>query len=159
MRTQGKNGYSLVEILVYLAIFTALSILVINSFMSVLSTFSVTNMNRKILESGSTSMDRITREIRQAKLADVGTAGTLVLTGDTTTKIAKENGSLNFYKNNVLQGNLLGQKLSVTNLSFSQITTAKSMAVKIIMTLQYSDGKNIKSENFYDTIILRGGYK
>jgi len=159
MRTRGKKGYSIVEILVYLAIFTALSILVINTFMSVLATFSETNMNRKILESGSTSMDRITREIRQAKLADVSTAGTLVLTGDITAKIAKENGSLNLYQNNVLQGNLLGQKLSVTGLTFNQITTAKSNAIRIMMTLQYSDGKNIKSENFYDTIILRGGYK
>ena len=159
MKTQNKNGFSIIEIMVYLAIFTALSVLVINSFIVILSSFNITNMNRKLLESSTVSMERISREIRQAKTADTTVAGVLNLTGDTATKIAKENGSLNLYKNNVLQGNLLGQNITITSLIFNRILTTQSEAVRIVMTLQYSGGHKTKSENFYDTVILRGGYK
>jgi len=165
MKIQNKKGFSIVEILVYLAIFTALSILVINSFITILSSFDITNMNRKLLESGTISMERISREIRQAESVNAFTTSTSLvlnshdsLESDIVIKFINEDGKLNFYKNDTLEGNLLGQNISITNLIFSRITTAKSEAVRIIMTLQYSGENNIKSENFYDTIILRGGY-
>ena len=171
MKIQYKNGYSIVEILVYLAIFTALSVLVINSFIIILSSFNITNMNRKLLESGSMSMDRISREIRQAKNIDITNSslgsnpGTLQLNSTDssgnpmTIKFVKENGNLNLYKNGSLGGNLLGNNLLLTYLTFDRIVTPKSEAVKIKMTLQYSGKNTTKSENFYDTIILRGGYQ
>lgn len=170
MKTQNKNGFSLIEIMVYLAIFTTLSILVINSFIVILSSFNTTSMNRKLLESGTISMERISREIRYAKNIDIvnsflgSNPGALQLNSTDssgnfmTVKFINENSNLNLYKNDNLEGNLLGQNISVTNLIFSRITTTESEAVKIEMTLQYSGGNNIKSENFYDTIVLRGGY-
>ena len=164
-------GYSIIEIIIYLAIFTALSILVINSFIIILSSFNTTNMNRKILESGAVSMERISREIRQARNIDIVNSsfdislGVLQLNGTDNNgdpmiiKFKRENtGELNLYKNDNLEGNLLGNDLSVTDLVFSRINTTASEAVRIRMTLQYSKGNNIKSSNFYDTIILRGGY-
>lgn len=168
MKTQNKNGFSLVEIMVYLAIFTTLSILVINSFIVILSSFNTTNMNRKMLEAGTVTMERMSREIRQAKNIDMVNSflntGVLQLNStdssgnSMTIKFINENSNLNLYKNDNLEGNLLGQNISVTNLIFSRIATAESEAVRVIMTLQYSVGNNIKSENFYDTIVLRGGY-
>ena len=171
MKTQNKNGFSIIEIMVYLAIFTALSVLVINSFIVILSSFNTTNMNRKLLESGTVSMERISREIRQAKNIDIVNSildtspGTLQLNSTDSggnsmiIKLINENGSLNLYKNNTLQGNLLGANLSITNLIFRRIATTQSEAVKIEMTLRYSLGHKTKSENFYDTVVLRGGYK
>jgi len=165
MKTQNKKGYSIVEIMVYLAIFTALSILVINSFLVILSSFNTTNMNRKLLESGVVSMERISREIRQAKSVDASSTQTILVLNShdnlgvaMTIKFINENGELNLYKDNTLQGNLLGDNLSVTNLMFSRITTTESEAVKIKITLQYSGEHKTKSENFYNTIVLRGGY-
>ena len=165
MRIQNKNGFSIVEIMVYLAIFTALSILVINSFIFILSSFNMTNINRKLLESGSISMERISREIRQASTIDASTTSTILVLNShdnmgavMTIKFVNESGKLNFYKNNNLEGTLLGSKISVTDLFFNRIPAVKSEAVKIKMILQYSDGRKIKSENFYNTIILRGGY-
>lgn len=165
------RGYSIVEIIVYLAIFTAISILVINSFIVILSSFNTTNMNRKMLEAGTVTMERMSREIRQAKNVDIVNSflninpGVLQLNStdsggnSITIKFKSENnGELNLYKNNNLEGNLLGNNLSVTNLIFSRITTTESEAVRVRMTLQYSEGNNTKSENFYDTIVLRGGY-
>lgn len=159
-------GYSLVEILIYLAIFTVLSILVINSFIIILSSFNATSINRKLLESGLSSMERVSREIRQSKDIDIANSSSTILqlnstnslNNNTIIKIASENGDLNLYEDNNLVGNLLNENISLTNLMFRRISTTEGQAVKIEMTLEYSRGNNIKSENFYNTIILRGGY-
>ena len=69
MKNIYKKGYSLVEILVYLAIFTALSVLVINSFILALASFSASRTNRDLLEGGATAMERMSREIKGTILA------------------------------------------------------------------------------------------
>jgi Tfp pilus assembly protein PilW len=167
MNIQNKKGYSIVEIIVYLAIFTSLSILVINSFIVILSSFNTTNMNRRLLESGNVTIERISREIRQAKNIDITNStlstspGVLQLTMPDTSYVKfkqETNGNLNLYENSTTGNNLLSQHVTVTSLIFKRITTTQSEAIKIEMTLQYSQGRNTKSVNFYDTIVLRGGY-
>ena len=163
-KLQNKNGYSVIEIIIYLAIFTAISLLVINLFIVILSSFNTTNMNRTLLESGTISMERMSREIRQAKSIDVSSSSdTLILNSIDSfentilVRFIKENEQLILDKNDS-QDNLLGHNIFITNLVFNYINTTESQAVKIEMTLLYSDSKNIKSENFYNTVILRGGY-
>ena len=164
------SGFSIVEIIVYLAIFTSISILVINSFIIILSSFNTTNTNRKLLESGSIIMERVSREIRQAKSIDIANSslntspGVLQLNsvnseGDTKIiKLIVEGQNFNLYQNGDLTGNLLSQNISMDSLIFGRIATTNGEAVKIEMALQFSDGSNPKTENFYNTIILRGGY-
>jgi Tfp pilus assembly protein PilW len=165
-----NKGYSIFEVIIYLAIFTVMSVAVINSFILVFSSFANTRSNRDLLESGSTVMERMTREIRQAKGVDVGNStfssnpGVLQLnsTDDTGTdilvKFSVSSGALNLYQSGVLVGNLVGQKILVTNLIFRKITTSVGEAIKIEMTLQDTGSKDNKTANFYDTIILRGEY-
>lgn len=158
------KGYSVVEILVYLAIFTAISILVINSFITILASFNTTNVNRKLLEAGVQSMEKMAREIRQAESIDLsGGTGTLILnTKDSlgnpeVVTFLNENGILKYEKDGqrdpLFQGNI-----TISQLVFNTITTTESQAVKIKLTLLYQDAKNTKEENFYNTIVLRGGY-
>ena len=161
------RGYSIIEILVYLAIFTAISILVINLFITILSSFNTANVNRKLLESGQMSMERMTKEIRQAKNIDISNStndslqlnSTDVSGNNVVIKLANISGNLDLYKDGVLIGGLFSENVSLTKLIFRRITTIHGEAVKIEMTLLYSDGRNIKSENFYNTVILRGEYK
>lgn len=161
------HGFSLIEIIIYLAMFTVVSILVINSFIVILSSFNTTNMNRRLLESGSVAMERISREIRKSENIDSNsTSDTLILYGSddlgnpVIVKFIKENGELNLYKNNnsEKEGNLLGSNVNITSLVFRNIFTAQGQGVKIEMTLQYQDSRNTKTENFYNTIVLRGRY-
>ena len=159
-------GYSIVEMVVYLAIFAVLSILVINSFITILSSFNVTSVNRKLLESGTISMERMSREIRQAQDIDANsTAGSLVLkvasgyvcfTKTNTNNLNFSTGSS--YSCGTSLGDLLDDDVSLTNIEFRNITTTESKAVKIEMLLEYQEGTIVKSEKFYDTIILRGAY-
>lgn len=170
MNIQKKNGYSIVEILVYLAIFTTMSIMVINYFIVVLGSLHTTRANRDLLESGATSMERIAREVRQADSVDIvnstlsSSPGALQLNSTDSSgnpmiiKFSVTNGALNLYEDGSLIGNLLSENISVTTLVFRRIVTANGEAVKIELTLQSTDSDDSQSENFYNTIILRGGY-
>jgi type II secretion system protein J len=165
-----KNGYSLVEMIVYLAIFSIVSIAVINSFIVVMSSFSVTRTNRDLLESGSSAMERISREIRQAVNIDIanstlGTSTGILQLNSTDSggdpviiKFSVTNGALNIYQGGVLTGSLLGQNIIVTNLIFRRIDTTLGEAVKVEMSLQDINSKTLRIEKFYSTIILRGIY-
>lgn len=165
-----KSGYSLIEMIVYIAIFAVLAVLVINSFIVVLSSFNQTRTNRDLLESGNTMFERVSREIRLANSVTTGEStlgsspGVLTLSGiddvgaSRVVKFIVENGKLNLYEDGVLVGPLNGQNTQVTSLIFRQITTTNSSAVKVELTLQDLRGKNRKTVNFYDTVILRGGY-
>lgn len=170
-----KKGFSLIEIIIYLAIFSIISIVVINSFIVTLSAFQVTKTNRNLQESGSTVMERISREIRQAKIVN-GIAGSpshvLSLTGDDslgndrTIQFKGETGSLggviNFYEGvggSTLTGNLLSPNIVVTNLIFNRLVTPKGDAVKIEMTLEDIKSKDHKTAKFYNTVLLRGAYR
>jgi len=166
------NGYSLVEILVYLAIFVSVSILVINSFIIILNSFNITRVNRELLEGGSTAMERMSREIRQAVDVDISGStlgsnpGVLLVDqiglggsgSNFTAKFMVSNGGLILYKDGTLVDNLVGQNVSVTNLIFRRIVTTSGEAVKIEMTLQDTRGSLTKSANFYDTVIMRSEY-
>ncbi len=170
MYKQRNKGYSLIEMIVYLAIFTSVSVLVINSFITVLGSFSTTRTNRDLLESGAVVIERITREIRQAESIDTinsvfnSSPGALQLNSidsggsQMTIKFSVTNGAINLYEGGTLVGNLLGQNITATSLVFRRITTTNGEGVKIELTLQDNISKNLQTANFYNTIILRGGY-
>ncbi len=165
-----NKGYSLIEAIVYLAIFGTLSVLVINSFLVVLSSFNRSRINSNLAESGASAMERMSREIRQAKNIDTTNSvlnssfGTLQLNSTNSSNVAKiekfnvSNGDLNLYEDDVLVGNLLGQKVDITSFIVRRITTVEGEAVKIEMTLQNTGSTTIATANFYNTIILRGSY-
>ena len=164
-----KRGFSIIEILIYLAIFTSISILVINSFIVIISSFSTIQTNHNLLDSGSLVMERLSREIRQSKNIDVVNSqinGGEVLQLNSTdnsgtaikVKFIKEGNNLNLYKNDIIIGNLLVKNIIVDSISFDRISLAKSEGVKIKIVLKDTKSKLLKTENFYNTIILRGGY-
>ncbi|MFA6386715.1 MAG: hypothetical protein WCW04_03030 [Candidatus Paceibacterota bacterium] len=159
-------GFSIIEIVIYIAIFTALSIVVINSFIIVLSSFSTIRSNHDLLNSGSIAMEKITREIRQADSIDILNSTDEILQLNSTdnssnpvvVKFAKVGNALNLYRNGTLVGNLLTSKVTLTSISFIRTSNAKSEGEKIKMVLNNTAGKINKTENFYDTVILRGTY-
>jgi prepilin-type N-terminal cleavage/methylation domain-containing protein len=161
-----NRGFTIIEVLIYVVILGIVSIAIISSSMAVNSSFNKTRVTRDLLESGNNSMERMTREIRQANSVDIANStlgsnpGVLTVNGKDSggsarvVKFSVLNGALNIYENNSLIDNLLNQNVTVSNLIFRRISTGTGEAVKIEMTL--SDGS--VSENFYDTVILRGGY-
>lgn len=160
------SGFSVLEIIIYVSIFSLISIVVINSFIVTMSLFSVIRTNHDLLDSGSISMDRISHEIRQAKSIDVANSTSEILQLNSTdvsgnavvVRFVKENNTLNLYKDNVLIGSLLIQNIQLNSLLFNRISTTNGEAVKIKMVIQDTRSRQNKIESFYNTVVLRGKY-
>jgi len=164
-----NKGFSIMEIIIYLAIFTTISIVVINSFIIILSSFKTIRSNHDLLDSGSIAMEKISREIRQAKSTDlINTTNTALWLNstdssgsDAVVKIIKESNALNLYRSTStpnLLGNILSSNIIVNSISFDHISTINSEGLKIKIVLQDIRIKTRPTATFYDTVILRGGY-
>ncbi len=170
MNTHTKSGYSLIEVLIYIAIFSVLVIVVMNVFIVFISFFNEGRGNRAILESGNAVMERMSREIRLASYVRYSTStlgssfGALDLdtldssSNPTNVKFEVNNGGIEFVQGSTTMGNLLGDNVEVTNLIFRKIDTGNSKAVKIEMTLKDKHDMLTPTQNFYNTVILRGTY-
>ena len=163
------NGFSLVEMIIYLAFFAILSILAINATILVMKSFYSLRLDENINQSATTAMERMSREIRNAY--DVNTVSSILDTSPgMLTLLTRSYGGTNtiivFYVDasnqphmsidGVDNGPLVSKTITVTNLVFHLLTGPKSMAVKIEMTLHDSHSTIAKSIKFYDTIVLRG---
>jgi hypothetical protein len=135
---------------------------------------SFVRANRKIkisknIESSAISVfERITREIHDAK--DINMTESIFNTNPgilelSTTDDSGNNRVVKFYvdaeqiihmsEDGVDIGALTLQNVKATNLNFKLINTPNSKAVKIEMTLQSGANDEVKTNNFYNTAILR----
>lgn len=172
-----KRGFTLVEMIIYVAFFAVLSVLSINATILVMKSFYTLRINQSISQSATTALERMSREIRNAY--DIDTLNTTPLTspGRLTLLTKTDTGALttaefyvtagnqiNMKVGGVDKGSLMTKTVTATNLVFRLITTANasttiSKAVKIEMTLRDSrDTRSgfTKTVKYYDTIVLRG---
>ena len=161
-----SQGVSVIELIIYCALFILLSTAMVKSLISMTNSFSAVQTNLRLSTSASAVMERMSREIALAETIDTvnstfGTSpGVLQFTytssGTQTIKFMVVNGVLKFYRGGTLIGNLTGPNVTVTSLIFNNITSGNGGAIKISMTLQ--DTKSLKSESFYLTVKERGTY-
>ena len=164
-----QKGFTLIESLIYLALFVLLSTVLIDSLLMMHKAYSETRINRDLLESASVSMERMTREVRGGTSLNVSasmfaaTSGVLAInTTDSggaskTEQFALVSNAVQFTENGVVSGNLTGANVSVDSLTFRNITTIKGSAVKIEMSLHsLIDPTRIMSLS--DTVAMRGAY-
>jgi Tfp pilus assembly protein PilE len=161
--TKNKHGYAIMELLFYIAIFSIVSVVVINAMVTMAKSFKETITQAQFVQSGNI-MERMTREIRQAYSVDVTSTSTdlkLNTTGiDTGVEFKFVGSDLQFLENgsSTATGNLNTPNIAVTSLTFTQITTAKGKAVKIFLTVKSINDTSGATQDFYDTIVLRGSY-
>ncbi|MFA5933887.1 MAG: hypothetical protein WC795_01535 [Candidatus Paceibacterota bacterium] len=165
------RGATIFELLVYILIFSLTSIFVIDAVIVMTKSFAETRSNHDLLDGGLNALERMSREIRLAKSIDGSNStldvspGVLFLNttddaGNTkTVEFYLNNGVLTLKENGAVSGVLVGQNISVTNLVFRQITTVQGSAIKVELTVQDTRGSAHRTEDFYDTIILRGDYQ
>jgi hypothetical protein len=134
---------------------------VINSIIVMTRSFREVNINTDIMQ-GANVMDQMTRYIRKSTAITSITGGNDLLLADTVDGYSMEfrlNGTnLEYYQAGALVGNLNSSNISITSLSFTQIDTLKSKAVKISMTVKSNRYGSVRTETFYDTIVLRSTY-
>lgn len=161
-----KAGFSIIEILFYISIFSVIFLVVIDSMIVMTKSFRETLINRDFMQAGNI-MERITREIRDANGILSASAS------DNKIKLSVPNNAQVYYpldinlvgtdiqlfEDNVSIGNLNSSNLSINYLDFTQIETVHGWStVKVTMTVQSNRYNSTKTETFYDTVVLRGMY-
>ncbi|MBU2263346.1 hypothetical protein KJ750_01675, partial [Patescibacteria group bacterium] len=133
-------------------------ILVVNSLSIVIKAFNQGRVAIKINNSAEVAMERMTREIRFAYDID-GSSDLSHLVLNTDVEFYLDSGKIMIIDRGTNAVALTSDDLTVTNLIFRQINSSSvSKAVKIEMAIQGSSGNYQKTENFYNTAILRGSY-
>lgn len=158
------------EFIVYIAIFSILSMGIITSLVVSMRLYTVAQANHTLQSDGELSMERMIREIRSLDTITTGSSalnthpGVLTLSGEDasgnprTVSFSISNGSLVMYENSSLVGSLTSPNVTVTNLVFNRITTGVGEAVKIQISLR-TNRAFVSSTSFNSTIILRGAYE
>lgn len=155
-----KNyGYSVLELLFYIAFFSVLSLLVINAMITMARSFKETTLQAELVQSGSI-MERMSREIRQASDIISISATDLVLDvgASKTMEFKFINPDIQLWDTGINIGNINSPNIVVTNITFTQIDTTKGKAVKIVLTIKPTNDPSGNTKDFYNTIVLRGDY-
>lgn len=166
-RHKKEEGYSLLEIIIYIAILVAMVYVIISLVVSIVQAKDRLNSARALATSAATALDRMTREIRGAKDVNTGasTLGTSpgVLNLDSTASGGAPEtvefrvvaGVLRIKINGVDQGPLTASSTTVTGLTFRRNASSTAEAIKIEMTLQSGTTTSIKTKNFYGSALIR----
>ena len=163
-----SRGYTLMELVVYVAVFALLSVVVVNAILSVAGTFLVIRAERNVNTTANTALERVVRETRLAIGVDTFAStfgahpGRLTLNTTDTNGIAAtvefyiENGTLKVRENGVDAGALTPSTVAIDTFIMRFITVGSVQAVKIELTLHDTRGGTARS--FYNTALLRGSY-
>ncbi len=160
---------SLAEIIVYVGLM-ALLLVVITNILFTLSRLQRTATYARAVENDAYgAIDRMVREIRDADSVDA-TATTYdanpgrltLLSTDSggashTTEFYLQGGVLKFKEDGVYVGVITSSTTDINNLVLRQINST-STGIKIEMQITAGSGQYQKTENFYDSAILRGSY-
>ncbi len=176
--TRGSRGYSLVETLIYIALLAIIVYALISALVIMTKAYRTTKASKSIENSAMFALDRMVREIRDAKSIDAShsvfgtTPGELYLNTTDTSGTALTDDFyvsgqiLRLKQNGVDVGPLTLSGARVTNLVFRSISNAQpsdgtvvSTAVKIEMTIESGTGSSLKSRKFYEAAVLRGSYQ
>jgi len=176
-----NKGYGMLELVFYIAIFSITALLVLNSILTMVSSFKETSANNTLIQS-SKILEKISREIRNSESIHTISSSSLKLNNKNsagnprTSTFTLSGNDLNFYENDVLVGTLNPVNISVSSLVFTDIVLAyddsayisaeaailnsdvSSDAVKVALTLEVNSFGVIKSKTLYTTVLLRGSY-
>lgn len=164
-----SRGFTLVEMVIYIAFFALLSTLAIEATIVVMRSFYTLRLTQSVDQSATVALERLSREIRNAYDFDPAQStfgtnpGRLMLntkdaTGANTTVefYMDATQQLHLREGGVEMGVLVTKSVAVPNLIFRSIATPNSKAIKIEATIQDTHTSVTQSTKFYDTIVLRG---
>jgi len=158
-----KRGYTLVETLIYAALFVVLMGAIVNSTLLLSSSYQAIRSVKNTQNAALSAMDQMTRYIRAAESIDgTGTfynasSSAVMLTsvdegGDIhTVRFYRSNNRIMMDKDGSVFGPLTQNAVSVNSFVLRPIDTGNSIGVKIEL--------EINGEYFYNTVMLRGSYQ
>jgi type II secretory pathway pseudopilin PulG len=158
--TSQQKGYSLIEMIVYVTLISVIFLLIVNTLLSFSSSYRQLEANRLLEHTAIDTLERLSRDIRNANTITVNGTGDITLTQSTgsistTTRIYLQSGDVKLDINGTYFGPLCVRNSQVTNLTFTLATSSEANAVKIDMTVQASSGSVIRTKQFHSTVIAK----
>ncbi len=162
-----QGGYTLAELIIYMGVLVALTVIIVGMLVRISHSKDRLVSAQRLATSAIVSMDRMTREIRNASNVNtassiLGTSpGKLVLSGVDASGAARTvefsivTNTLRIKENSVDMGPLTESNIRVTSLIFDRSASTTDQAIRIRMTMESGTSSSYKSENFYSTTILR----
>lgn len=170
--TKKQRGFSLMEVVIYTALFVLISGATVDAIIMTTRAFSNLRISRDINDSAIKVMERLTRDVKNATSIDLAqstfsatpgrlTLNTLSATGTPVIieyYVATTTGQLRLKENGVDKGSLMSAKTQVDALVFYLISTAQTSGIKTELHLRSSRGAVQDQDHFYNTSMLRGTY-
>ncbi len=162
-----QAGFSMVEMLIYLALLASVTIFLVNGISAITKSYADIRLAKAVSTSASAALQRIIHETRQASSIDLSGStfganpGVLRLvdtdsSGATTTvAFTVVNGVLRVSRGGVDEGPLTLSGASVTNFTLALLQNSISNAVRLTLTIQSSFGVKTRTETFYTTAVTR----
>jgi hypothetical protein len=162
-----KRGYSITELLIYIAILTFLLIIISNILISVSKTQKALASSRRVEVSGINILERVGREVRAASTINIVSSvlgahpGRLVLDGDDelgnprTIEFYISGGQVHIMENGVDLGPLSLEGANVTDFIFRRFTGINSEGVRVELSIESGEGDSYKDMNFYSAAVIR----
>jgi len=161
------GGFSLLEMLVYIAILVLLLVIIINITISVVSFQRSINVQKSIENSAMVSFERMTREVRQADSIDTTSSvfgvspGILVLNSEDgsgnprTVEFSLSSGEVLMSENGVSLGSVSQMDTEVTSFILRHFSNSGISGIRIEMILESGTSTHYRSANFYSSVVLR----
>jgi len=169
-RDRDVSGFTLIEVIFYILLFTVLFGIIMQTLFTISGTHNDIAVTANTNETATLAVERIAREIRDAH--HVITAGStlgsapgtlkLAMTSDAseTHTIYQQDEQIHLDKNGSSQGPLTPSHTDISNLTFYHITTSDGpSAVRFSLTTTASSSNETKTVTFYNTAALRGSYQ
>lgn len=162
-----QQGFSLLEMLIYIAILVLMLAVIMNIIVSLLRSERVIKALRNVESSAALSLERIGRETRQAETINLAgsvlgsSPGELVLSGSDesgnprTVRFHLASGVLMFSENGVDVGALTQAEARISNLVFYLFSGSNSQGIRTEITIESGTSTHYRSENFYSSALLR----
>lgn len=160
-----NKGFSLVEILVYIALLIVLLNVAITTLLSLDTVLARNQAERALNNSATITFEKIVRDIRVASSVDSGLStlgtspGALVLNqGATTTSFYIATGTVAVSVNGVEKGPLTTNSITIDSLIFTSYSGTNSDLVRIQMTLSVNTQAASSTRTYYTSAVLRSSY-
>lgn len=168
MRTieNNRSGFSLVEMLVYIAVLMFAVTAMVVSFLSLDTSLIRNQAYRELTHTANIVLERMVRDIRAAETANTSVANQLTLVtpnGATTTVYALSGNDIDLTVNGIDLDTINDADVSVDALTFTKYdnvgTELETSLVRVTLTLSVSTNGTSATRTYYTSAVLRGTYE
>lgn len=166
MTIKRKKGFSLIEMVVYIAILVFMLVIVIEVVFSIARSSRTVRAVRNVETSAISALERMGRELRKADSINTASStlstspGVLSLSGEESgvaysAQFYLSGGRVMLRENGIETGALTHASSTVTSLVFSRFYATSTEGIRIQISIESGTTTAYRVETFYSSVLLR----